>query len=116
MVKDVTGGRMSRLLFVVSRAEPKRYEYLRTAFAGEEAMEIVFDRRVGQRRRSPMPYEGDRRRGDRRARDLNHELDRLRDSLVRRHIPGPRPHDGGWGAGATWASLTGGGGADTGRA
>ena len=87
MVKDVTGGRMSRLLFVVSRAEPKRYEYLRTAFAGEEAMEIVFDRRVGQRRRSPMPYEGDRRRGDRRARDLSHELDRLGYALVRRYMP-----------------------------
>src|SRR2546425_12643091 len=94
MVKDVTGGRMSRLLFVVSRAEPKRYEYLRTAFAGEEAMEIVFDRRVGQRRRSPMPYEGDRRRGDRRAPYHSHELERLRDALVRRFIPRRRTKAG----------------------
>src|SRR3989442_11447502 len=102
MVKDVTGGRMSRLLFVVSRAEPKRYEYLRTAFAGEEAMEIVFDRRVGQRLRSPMPYEGDRRRGDRRAPDLSHELDPLRDALVTRHKPGRRPHHRGRAPRASW--------------
>src|SRR3989442_12912969 len=95
MVKDVTGGRMSRLLFVVSRAEPKRYEYLRTAFAGEEAMEIVFDRRVGQRRRSPMPYEGDRRRGDRRARDLSHQPDRLAVAPARGSYPGAGPHHGG---------------------
>src|SRR3989442_14763710 len=95
MVKDVTGGRMSRLLFVVSRAEPKRYEYLRTAFAGEEAMEIVFDRRVGQRRRSPMPYEGDRRRGDRRTPALRHQLDRARDGPVRPSHAARPPHNGG---------------------
>jgi hypothetical protein len=87
MVSDLTGGEMSRLLFVVSRAEPKRYEYLRTAFAGEEAVEIVFDRRVGQRRQHPIPYEEDRRRGERRARDLSHELDRLGYTLIRRYTP-----------------------------
>lgn len=78
---------MGRLLFVVSRTEPGRYEYLRTAFAGEGTVEIVLDRRLGQRRQRPVTREQDRRRSERRARDLNHELARLGYALVRRHAP-----------------------------
>lgn len=75
---------MSRLLFVVARAEPARYEYLRDAFATEEAVEIVFDRRVGQRRQGQRTRQPERRRRDRRARDVSHELGRLGYALVRR--------------------------------
>lgn len=76
---------MGRLLFVVARAEPARYEYLRDAFAAEEAVEIVFDRRLGQRRQGQAAHQPERRRRDRRARYVNRELDRLGYALVRRH-------------------------------
>jgi hypothetical protein len=75
---------MTPLLFVVSRAEPERYEYLRRAFAREEAVEVVFDRREGERRQIRRSPSVERRRRDRRARDIGHELERLGYALVRR--------------------------------
>lgn len=56
---------MGRHLFIVSRQSPQLYEYLAHAFAPELDVEVVVDRREGDRR-----GEGDRRtapRGDRRV-------------------------------------------------
>ena len=56
---------MGRHLFIVSRHSPRLYEYLSRTFAPEPDVEVLVDRREGQRRAS-----GERRavdRGDRRA-------------------------------------------------
>ena len=60
---------MGRTLFIVSRQHPDLYTYLRERFATDTAVEVILDRRVGQRRQreEPAPTE-DRRRADRRAR------------------------------------------------
>ena len=75
---------MGRLVFVVSRKEPERYDFLKQAFNEEETVEIVLDRRRDQRRRQSVPPAPERRRGDRRTTARNGELDRLGWTLVRR--------------------------------
>ncbi len=71
---------------MVSRSEPGRYRWLSEAFAGEPAVEVVEDRRRGERRRGGGPVPSERRRRDRRARDVSRELDRLGYALIRRHV------------------------------
>jgi hypothetical protein len=63
-----TEDQMARNLFVVSRRYPDLYEYLRERFASDSAVEVILDRRVGQRRKIQTGFEGERRRGDRRHR------------------------------------------------
>jgi hypothetical protein len=75
---------MTPLLLVVARSEPERYDYLRRAFAREAAVEVVFDRREGERRQIRESPGVERRRRDRRSRDIAYELDRLGYALVRR--------------------------------
>lgn len=59
---------MGRNVFVVSRRHPDLYEYLRERFASDQAVEVILDRRVGQRRGSQKAHETERRRADRRRR------------------------------------------------
>ena len=47
-----TEERMARNVFVVSRRHPDLYEYLRERFATDQAVEVILDRRIGQRRGS----------------------------------------------------------------
>ena len=63
-----TEERMGRNLFVVSRRHPDLYEYLRERFATDPAVEVILDRRLGQRRRSQEVRPVDRRRAERRKR------------------------------------------------
>jgi len=59
---------MPRELFIVARDRADLYRYLSQTFADAENVEVIWDRREGQRRRienGPVP---ERRRGDRRAR------------------------------------------------
>jgi len=60
---------MARHLFLVSRLESRLYEYLLERFRDDRNVEVILDRRRGQRRRSadiqPQP---ERRRADRRTR------------------------------------------------
>ncbi len=65
------------LIFVVSRDALDHYEYLKRAFAGDDRVSVVLDRRSGERRKASSAREGDRRRADRRSR-------RLIDDRVRR--------------------------------
>ena len=75
---------MADLVFIVSRAEPKRYLYLKHQFA-DESRDVVLDRRMSERRRSPMrPPRIDRRHIDRRQRDVTRELQSTGWTLVRR--------------------------------
>jgi hypothetical protein len=75
---------VGRLVFVVSRQQPERYDFLKRAFNDEETVEIVLDRRRSQRRRQSDPPAPERRRGDRRTLYRNGEIDRLGWTLVRR--------------------------------
>lgn len=81
---------MGQLLFVVSRDALKRYEGLKRAFSDQEAVEVVLDRRRGERRRLNGTKQPDRRRADRRSRpEIDSELKSIGYSVVRIPRPGP---------------------------
>jgi len=70
------------VIIVVSRAESARYKYLRHLFG--ETMDVIFDRRLGQRRQPGHVRPGaERRQADRRRADLNGDLHNLGWALVR---------------------------------
>ena len=57
----------TRVLFVVSRDRPDRYESLVHAFSGDADVKVIFDRRRVDRRQHDGTPMADRRRGDRRS-------------------------------------------------
>jgi hypothetical protein len=74
---------MARHLFLVSRHEARLYEYLLERFRDDGNVEVILDRRRGERRRrAPAPGPNhDRRRSDRRTRrEIDLELQ------VRSHV------------------------------
>lgn len=56
----------SRYLFIVARNRPDILERVRDRLQGDERIEVIVDRRYGERRRAVMPRDPDRRSGDRR--------------------------------------------------
>jgi hypothetical protein len=54
------------LLLIVARKEKALYEYQTRRFAGHPGVEVILDRRGGERRRQSHPVDVERRRGDRR--------------------------------------------------
>jgi len=71
------------LVLIVSRMEPARYTYLKHAFAND-VIDVVFDRRVADRRRHQESIAVEKRRGERRQRDITRDLKELGWALVRR--------------------------------
>src|SRR5205823_179858 len=68
-----------RLLFVVGREREPLYDSLRRTFDGDDTVQVVLDRRVGERRRQEStPRAGERRRSDRRAQRESDALLRAR--------------------------------------
>ena len=69
---------MARHLFLVSRHDGRLFEYLVERFRDDRNVEVILDRRQGERRgrvNGTAHAEGDRRRGDRRTRrELDLEL------------------------------------------
>ncbi len=61
----------SRWLFIVRRDRAALYSHLCQAFAGSLVVEVIRDRRHGERRRNGVPVAVDQRRGDRRWPTLN---------------------------------------------
>lgn len=59
---------MGRELFIVSRDRAHLFRYLTQTFAGAENVDVIWDRRVAERRHRSMPVTSDRRRADRRTR------------------------------------------------
>jgi len=57
-----------RFLFIVSRGNTKLASYLQNHFTGDDTVQVVVDRRHGERRQQTTDIATDRRRGDRRAR------------------------------------------------
>ena len=59
--------RKRRTLFVVSRDDPARFESLSEAFASDDDVKVIFDRRHGERRRRTQAPLTERRERDRRS-------------------------------------------------
>ena len=62
-----TTRRSPRVLFVVSRDRPDRYESLVHAFGGDADVKVIFDRRRADRRQQNRAPMAERRRLDRRS-------------------------------------------------
>lgn len=62
------GGQMGRNVFIVSRQHRDLYTYLRERFASDPAVEVILDRRFGQRRQRKASVDAERRQADRRHR------------------------------------------------
>jgi hypothetical protein len=74
-----------RILFVVASGRGDLVDLLQRQFADvADAVEIVSDRRAGERRRRPTPVDNDRRVTDRRQRDVQADLRTIGWALVRR--------------------------------
>jgi len=56
-----------QILFIVSRDEPKLLAYARQAFSGAETVQVIQDRRFGERRQAVKTGVVERRHGERRS-------------------------------------------------
>ena len=66
---------MARYLFIVSRPHSALYEYLLGRFAGDKNVQVILDRRLGERRQQEFPVGLERRRAQRRSRpEIDAEL------------------------------------------
>ena len=54
-------------LFIVSRREPQLFTYLSREFASEDDVQVIVDRRIGERRKTTGVYPVERRQTDRRT-------------------------------------------------
>jgi len=60
---------MPREIFIVARDRPDLYRYLSQTFSDAENVQVIWDRRAGERRAAAVvPHEPERRRADRRRR------------------------------------------------
>ena len=59
---------MGRELFIVSRDRPDLYRYLTQTFGGADKVEVIWDRRTGERRAGETGGVTGRRRAERRTR------------------------------------------------
>jgi hypothetical protein len=75
-----------RLIFVVARSDPERYDYLKRTFREEAKVDVVLDRRRrGERRwHDATPSLDERRRTDRRRVDTGESLRSLGWALIRK--------------------------------
>lgn len=63
-----------RCLFVVARDHFDLWHYLRRDFATDEGVQVILDRRRGDRRQRYETPEQERRRSDRRRPSIDHDL------------------------------------------
>lgn len=62
------------ILIIVSRDEPWLYQVLKDQLAGDARVEILFDRRFGERRQQDLQPTSERRRQERRQSDISNTL------------------------------------------
>ena len=72
-----------RYLVIVSRDEPRLYEYLKNQFAGRPHVDVVLDRRHGQRRQRATLAPLERRQAERRQRLMDEDLASLGVAIAR---------------------------------
>ena len=66
---------MNAHLFIVAWNRPDLWDYWKRWFSGVENVEVILDRRRGERRRAPQDFEPERRGAERRCReDVDDEL------------------------------------------
>jgi len=63
-----------RCLFIVARDQPDLWHHLRQDFAEDEKVQVVRDRRRGERRQHMQRHEPDRRQGGRRRATIDTDL------------------------------------------
>jgi hypothetical protein len=74
---------ITKHLLIVARHRRELYDQIKRAFAGHETVQVVLDRREGERRRRKEPAAPDRRAADRRARSgIDEQLRTIGWSLV----------------------------------
>ena len=62
---------MPREIFIVARDRPDLYRYLSQTFSDAENVQVIWDRRAGERRAAAVaPHDPERRRGERRRRPV----------------------------------------------
>ena len=86
VLRDAVQG---RVLLVVARERPEDAERLKRAFAHDPEVEIIVDRRRGERRQSTARRPLERRRQDRRQLPIEQDLSEIGAALVRPSIPPP---------------------------
>ncbi len=70
-------------MLVVAQDHPHVYEYLKRMFAGNDTVEVILDRRNGDRRRPGATHHPDRRRmSDRRRQEIDSQLRALGWAIV----------------------------------
>lgn len=70
------------MLVIVSGSEPARYAYLKHVFA-RDGVDVIVDRRLGERRWRRELMAAEQRRADRRVRDTTKDLQTSGWALVR---------------------------------
>jgi len=76
---------MGQHLFIVAWDRPDLWDYWRRWFAGLQGVEVVLDRRRGERRRAQGTFESERRQADRReSPGIEEELRNMGFSIVSR--------------------------------
>jgi len=81
---------VTSVMIIVSRDEPSRCTYFRHVFGseivyGSDTVDVILDRRLGQRRQpNHAPAEAERRRAERRRAGVAREIRKLGWALVRR--------------------------------
>ena len=68
--RGVSSANETRYLFIVSRREPSLYQYTVRAFARRPEIQVIYDRRQGERRRTSQTPTVERRQADRRVGSL----------------------------------------------
>jgi hypothetical protein len=63
---DAEVQRLRRLVFIVSPGHRQLFESLSRTFAGDSSVQVIMDRRGGERRQRPEARSSDRRSSDRR--------------------------------------------------
>jgi hypothetical protein len=71
------------MLIIVSREQPAQYAYRKYLFE-KEAIDVIVDRRAGERRQLMDRARSERRGRDRRQRDITPDLQRFGWAIVRR--------------------------------
>ncbi|MGH7390564.1 MAG: hypothetical protein ACREM3_14065 [Candidatus Rokuibacteriota bacterium] len=79
-----------RQLFVVARDREKLYEYVKRAFADNPTVQVILDRRTGERRGAGMPRIPNRRSSDRRGPDASGQLRALGWAIVMLDVADPK--------------------------
>ena len=77
MTPLASGNDMASLLMIVARDRMPLYDGLRAEFANDGAVDVVLDRRVGQRRREARGVGPEQRRADRRQGTIDAQLARI---------------------------------------